>query len=388
MTSNEDSIDNENKSALTNAETATDVTSDEKADKEESKPDLANRLTRIILIIAALYFVWYIASDRLTPITDQARVRGFVIPIVPEVSGKISRIHVGGDKHVKKGDVLFEIDPRDYELAVEKAEAALEQAGQDVGASTANVASAKAILEKAKANLNTINENADRIFALEQQGIISTAQADETRGTVTQAELEIANAQAAYEQAKQQLGASGKDNPAIQTAITQLSDARLQLSKTKVMAPSDGVVSYAKVNVGYFAAAGAKIMTFISTDVAWIEASYRENNLGNIKEGDEVDIVLDSAPGKIFKGQIKSVGYGVSFDKTQPGELSTPEKPKGWMRDPQRFIVVIVFKDEDVRGFLREGGQADVITYTGSNIVLNSIGKLYMRLTTFMSYVY
>ncbi|WP_394172618.1 HlyD family secretion protein [Thalassotalea litorea] len=360
----------------------------EASEKPATKPDLANRLTRIILIIAAVYFVWYVSSDRLTPITDQARVRGFVIPIVPEVSGQISRIHVGGDKHVKKGEVLFEIDPSDYELAVEKAQAALEQAGQDVGASTANVASAKAILEKAKANLNTIMENADRIFALEEQGIISTAQADETRGTVTQAELEIANAQASYEQAKQQLGAQGQDNPAIQTAITQLSDARLDLSRTKVVAPNDGVVSYAKVNVGYYAAAGAKIMTFISTDVAWIEASYRENNLGNIKEGDEVDIALDSAPGKIFKGQIKSVGYGVSFDKSQPGELSTPEKPKGWMRDPQRFIVVISFKDEGVRGYLREGGQADVITYTGDNVILNSIGKLYMRLTTFMSYVY
>lgn len=358
------------------------------ADTEKQKPDLANRLTRIILVIAALYFIWYVAGDRLTPITDQARVRGFVIPIVPEVSGQISRIHVGGDKPVKKGEVLFEIDPRDYELAVEKAEAALEQAGQDVGASTANVDSALAILEKAKANLKTIQENADRIFALEKQGIISTAQADETRGTVTQAELEIANAEAAYEQAKQQLGATGQDNPAIQTALTQLSDARLDLERTKVVAPNDGVVSYAKVNVGYYAAAGAKIMTFISTEIAWIEASYRENNLGNIKEGDEVEIALDSAPGKVFKGQVKSIGYGVSFDKTQPGELSTPEKPKGWMRDPQRFIVVISFKDDRVRGYLREGGQADVITYTGDNFVLNSIGKFYMRLVSFMSYVY
>ncbi|WP_169303014.1 HlyD family secretion protein [Thalassotalea mangrovi] len=363
----------------------------EATDNESSAPpekgDLANRLTRIILVIAALYFVWYLISDRLTPITDQARVRGFVIPIVPEVSGQISRIHVGGDKPVKKGEVLFEIDPSDYQLAVEKAKAALEQAGQDVGASTANVASAKAVLEKAKANLQTIQENADRVFALEKQGIISTAQADETRGAVTQAELEIANAQAAYEQAQQQLGAAGEENPAIQSALSQLSEARLQLARTKVLAPSDGVVSYAKVNVGYYAAAGAKIMTFIATDIAWIEASYRENNLGNIKPGDAVDIVLDSAPGKIFPGQVKSVGYGVSFDKTQPGELSTPEKPKGWMRDPQRFIVVISFVDDSVRGYLREGGQADVITYTSDNLVLNGIGKFYMRLTSIFTYV-
>lgn len=356
--------------------------------EKQNKADFTQKLTKIILALSLLYFLWYVVGDRITPITDQARVRSFVIPIVPQVAGKISTIYIGGDKTVKEGELLFEIEKSDYQLAVEKAQIELELAGQNVGADTASVAAAKANVEKAKADLVAKEANANRIFKVEAQGVISKAQGDEARGILAGAQQNVINAQASYVKAQQLLGKQGNKNTKIQSALTALSQAKLNLSRTKITAPSDGVISYSKINVGHYAAVGSKIMTFIDTDYFWIEASYRENNLGNIKKGDSVDIVLDSAPGEIFYGTIVSIGYGVSFDKSVQGELPTPVKTIGWMREPQRFTVIIKFNDGVAKELLREGGQADVITYTDNNVILNGLGKISIWLTSKLAYLY
>ncbi|MFD2167724.1 HlyD family secretion protein [Thalassotalea euphylliae] len=356
--------------------------------EDSNKLEKTRKITIRLLIAALLYFVWYVVADRVTPMTEQARVRAFTIPIAPEVSGVVKKFHVAGDRPVKQGDILFEIDDQDYLLAVEQARAALELAGQEVGANTAAVASAKARLEKAKSDLNTKQIEAERIFAIEDEGVVSKSQADRTRGAVEQAKLEVVNAQAAYVQAQQTLGQVGQDNAKVQSALADLGKAELDLARTKVRAPSDGVVSYAKINIGHYASKGQKIMTFIATEHVWIEASYKENNLGNMQVGNPVDIALDSAPGTVFKGEVHSIGYGVSFDNSKPGELSKPEEPEGWMRDPQRFTVFIKFIDDNSRGFRREGGQADIITYTGGNFVMNALGKVWIWLVTLVSYVH
>jgi multidrug resistance efflux pump len=354
----------------------------------QKKADFTQKLTKIILAVSLLYFFWYVVGDRITPATDQARVRSFVIPIVPQVAGKISTIYIGGDKTVKEGELLFEIEKSDYQLAVEKAEIELDLAGQNVGADTASVAAAKANVEKAKADLVAKEANANRIFKVEAQGVISKAQGDEARGILAGAQQNVINAQASYEKAQQLLGKQGSENTKIQSALTALSQAKLNLNRTKISAPSDGVISYSKINVGHYAAVGSKIMTFIDTDYFWIEASYRENNLGNIKKDDTVDIVLDSAPGELFSGTIVSIGYGVSFDRSVQGELPTPAKTTGWMREAQRFTVIIKFNDAVAKELLREGGQADVITYTGNNFLLNGLGKISIWLTSKFAYLY
>lgn len=354
----------------------------------QKKADFTQKLTRVILAVSLLYFLWYVVGDRITPATDQARVRSFVIPIVPQVAGKISTIYIGGDKVVKEGEPLFEIEKSDYQLAVEKAQIELDLAGQNVGADTASVAAAKANVEKAKADLVAKEANANRIFKVEAQGVISKAQGDEARGILAGAQQNVINAQASYEKAQQLLGKQGGENTKIQSALTALSQAKLNLNRTKVTAPSDGVISYSKINVGHYAAVGSKIMTFIDTDYFWIEASYRENNLGNIKKGDSVDIVLDSAPGELFSGTIVSIGYGVSFDRSVQGELPTPAKTTGWMREAQRFTVIIKFNDDVTKELLREGGQADVITYTDNNFILNGLGKISIWLTSKLAYLY
>jgi len=356
--------------------------------KSIKKQEFTQKLTKIILILSLLYFVWYIVSDRITPMTDLARVRAFVTPIMPQVAGKITKIHVGGDRKVKKGELLFEIDPREYEYAVEKAQSDLELAGQNVGADIEAVAAAKANYEKAKSDLIAKEANTSRILAVEAKGVVSKSEGDRARGILAAAQQNVENTGASYRKSQQLLGKKGNDNAKVRSALSALSDAQLNLARTKVVAPSDGVISYAKADVGYYAAVGSKVMTFISTDAVWIEASYRENNLGNIRSGNPVDLVLDAAPGSVFEGSIVSVGYGVSFDNSVQGELPTAQKSTGWMREPQLFIVVIKLDENAHRlNLLREGGQADVITYTSNNFIMNGLGKLWVRITSLLTYI-
>ena len=131
-------------------------------------------------------------------------------------------------------------------------------------------------------------------------------------------------------------------------------------------------------------------MTFISIKEVWIQADMRENSLANISAGDKVGIILDAAPGKVFKGSIRSVGWGVSDDtKNQIGGLTSVAPTKGWLRQPQNFPVIVDFENmEDSKGFKRAGGQANVIVYTGGNFILNGAGKIWMRIISVASHVY
>ncbi len=355
---------------------------------ENTKKDPVARFTRNILIACVFFFIWHLVSDRYTPITEQARVRGYVIPISAQVAGNIVKVNVNGNKIVKEGDILFEIDPENYKLAVDQAKAALEQAGQQVGATTAAVAVAKAELIRTKADLATKQADAERIFAVETRGVIPQADVDRARGLLEQAKAAVVTAEASYLQAREQLGEEGEDNAAIEAALSSLAVAQLNLSRTKVRAPADGGVSNARLNIGEYAAPGVPLMSFVTAGFVWVEADFRENSLGHIEPGNTVDIVLDSAPGTVYQGEVVSVAYGVKFDQSKAGELATPVGATGWLREPQRFPVVIRFNDNSARGFWREGGQADIIIYTSDSWLLNSLGKVWIYMMSIFSYAY
>jgi multidrug resistance efflux pump len=168
-----------------------------------------------------------------------------------------------------------------------------------------------------------------------------------------------------------------------------LKQAQINLSETKLYAPSDGGITNLTVDEGFYAKSGTALMTFISGTDVWVKAYLRENSLSNLKIGDPVEILLDVAPGKIFKGEVSTIGYGVS----QPsggatGELETVQADSGWLRDAQRFPVIIKFSDDNSRGIRRHGGQADVQIYTGDHFIVNTLGRIWIRLMSYLSYVY
>lgn len=361
---------------------------EEPVEAARSAPDSVQRVTRIVLAAAALLFLWYVAADRHTPYTHQARVRGYVVPLTPEVSGVLTEVAVAINEVVEKGQVLARIDPRHYELAVRQAEADLEQSGQDIGAGTQGIAAAQARVTEARTRMEFDVRDAERTFELERHGVAPEKDADRARTRIEKARAEVERAKAELEQEKAQLGDAGVENPQIQASMVALERARLDLDRATLRAPTDGVVLNVKLDVGRYAQVGQPLMTFVSTTDVWIEAFLRENSIGNVKPGDPVDLVLDVAPGRVFRGVVSSLGYGVAWDQTSPGGLPQVPSARGWLRDPQRFPVVIKFVDDGARGLRREGGQADVIVYTGGNWLLNAVGWAWIRLASLFSYVY
>jgi len=383
--------DQEKEATEEKVETETEQQEPEAQDDANAKQDPVRWATFFVFIFCLFLFVWYVAADRLAPWTDQARVQGFIIPITPEISGNVIKVNVVADQIVKTGELLLEIDPDDYELAVHRAESNLELAGQDVGASSANIDSTIAQLAEARATLKKKLSDLQRAQNIynKDPGAMSEAEIDRRQAGVEQSESKVTSLRAEVEKARQQAGGEGEDNARIRDARAALKQAQINLSQTKLYAPSDGGITNLIVAEGFYAKSGTPLMTFISATDVWIKAYLRENSLSNLKIGDPVEIVLDVAPGKIFKGKVSSIGYGIS----QPsggatGELETVKADSGWLRDAQRFPVIIKFSDDSSRGIRRHGGQADVQVYTGDHFIVNTLGRIWIRLMSYLSYVY
>ncbi len=358
-------------------------------DPQAAEDKLVRKMTIRVLIVALVFFVWYIAADRMTPSTNQARVRGFVVPMALQVAGVVTNVNVDMNQRVEKGQLLVKIDPDTYELAVKQAEAELEKAGQSVGASTADVGSAQARLVEAKANLRSVQSGAVRIIAIEDTGVVTAAEVDKAKADVASARARVIEADASLERARENLGEAGANNASIVSAMAKLEKAQLDLSRSILYAPGDGGVTNVRVHVGFYASVGQPVMTFISSRDVWMEAYMRENNIGNIQAGDEVEFVLDSMPGTVHQGTVTSVGFGIDDNATnQIGGLATIQSPTGWLRDAQRFPVIISFNDNSTFGYRREAGQADVIVYATDNILMNALAWVWIRVVAYISYLY
>jgi multidrug resistance efflux pump len=355
---------------------------------EERNP--VRRITLIVLAVCLFLFVWCIVADRLTPSTDQADIKGFVVPIAPMVGGIVKKVYVQDNQVVSLGHVLLEIDPTDYELAVQAAQAALDAAGQTIGVKTVAIKSAAADIGDERAQLNRAQRHYDRLNRLVHSGAVSASMLERAEAELDKAKSQMSVAEANLEKAKQQLGKGGKDNPKIRAAVAALRKASLGLARTTIYAPSGGAITNRQVEVGRYAKPGEPMMAFVTSSAVWVQANMRENNIENIKSGDPVDIALEVAPGRIFGGEVVSMGFGVGKGPNGSlGALPKIEGKSGWLRDPQRFPVVIKFTDDSALSLTRIGGQAYVIIYTGSsNFILNTIGRLWIRLVSVVSYVY
>src|SRR5690242_2300578 len=273
--------------------------------------DPLRRWSLVILVLGVLLFGWTLIADRLTPYTSDSSVRAFVVRVRPEVSVKVIEVAVRDNQIVRTGDLLYRIDPVPFRIAVERAEAKLAAAGQAVGASTAAVDAAQAQLVEEIAQRGNVREQASRVFELVRLGTYPRARGDQARSQLDEAEAQVQRAQASLEQARQELGPQGADNPQIRETLAALEQARLDLTRTTLLAPGDGVVSNLQLNTGQFAAVGQPALTFLDTRLVWLQAFLRENSLEYIKPGLQAEVVLDVLPGRVLPARVESVGWGV-----------------------------------------------------------------------------
>ncbi|MGA7457553.1 MAG: HlyD family secretion protein [Methyloceanibacter sp.] len=358
------------------------------AEKNEKTLDPVRRWTLIIFAIIVLLFLYSIIADRMTPYSSQAIVQAYVVRVAPEVSGRVLEVGVTDNQKVKAGELLFRIDPEPYAIAVKQAEAAVDGVGQKIGANTAGVASAQERLVEARAQRTNTVEQANRVLELVQKGVYAKAREDRAKAEIEAAEATVREAEAELVKAKEQLGPQGADNPELREAVAALEKAKLDLLRTSIISPSDGVVTNLQLTLGQFAAVGQSVLTFIDARDVWFSANFRENTLESIAADAPVEIVLDVFPGRVFDGKVENVGWGVAQGAVDPATgLPKISAPVGLTRTPQRFPVRINLDQKDYLPGMRLGSQANVIVYATGNPITNVIGALWIRLIALLTYV-
>ena len=354
--------------------------------------DPMRKVILIALVLLFVLFVYHVLSDRFTPYTSQARVETFLTQIAPEVAGDVQVVGVKDNGSVRKGDLLFRIDPEPYQLAVRSAEANLSVAMQAADVSVADVAAARAQLRKQSVDLGASRELGGIVQDLVGKKALAETQGIRARAEVAKTEADVTKAQADVRKAEANLGAPGLRNPKVRQALAALDQARLDLRNTEVRAPADGTVTNLRLAPGQYVAPGQPLLSFLEKGPRWISADMRENQLGNVKPGQEVSLALDIKPGKLFKGRVHSIGWGVSQgDEAPTGQLATVPADQGWLRDPQRFPVrILVLPDEAKEAGIddgRSGAQANVMIFTDDGSILNPIGRLWIKVVALLSYL-
>ena len=364
-------------------------------EEAEAATSTVKRGTLGIGLVILLSLVWYLLGDRFTPYTTQARVQGYVVGVAPKVAGVVTQVWVHNNQEVEAGQPLFEIDPSQYRIALEKAQSDLESARRQVEAGSAAVQLARANLSAALANELKAERDYTRLQRLhrEDPGTISVRRLEVSRASLDQARASVAASEADIQRAIEQKG--GDDdatNAILKSAQSAVEKAKLDLDNTTVVATSRGVITDLRADVGVYAGAGSAVMTLVAIRDVWINAEFTENNLGHLRPGSPVEFLLDALPGQVFDGEIRSIGLGVSEGQVPPpGTLPTIDNNRDWLRQAQRFTVVIGFdvdQQEALRGQLRVGGQASVIAYSEGHAILQLLGKAYIRLMSWLSYAY
>ena len=265
------------------------------------KARLFNYLVTFVIICLAGWAAWSLYQRYVqNPWTRDSQVRANIVGIAPRVSGPIIHVSVRDNQEVKTGDMLFEIDPADYEALL-------------------NVASGQVL--NAEANLKQQQQNLDRQYDLYSKHVVP--------------QQDYQNAQDSFAAAQAQL-ISAKAN---------LEAARLNLSYTKVFAPVNGYVTNMNTSEGTYVNAGNQLMALVDRSSFWIAAYFKETQLPHIEIGQRANLSLMGYRNQPFQGVVRSIGWGV-YVQDGSGSVSTDLLPAisqtvDWVRLPQRFAVRI-----------------------------------------------
>jgi membrane fusion protein, multidrug efflux system len=306
-------------------------------------------------VVPALHYYRYFESH---VSTDDAYVDGTVALVSARVSGTVTNLYVEDNWTVKEGQLLLTLDPRDFEVRVDQAEAQLERAKQSVDQLYQQVDSAEAGVRLAESQLNQARIDYSRALELKKQGVVSAEYYDQSQTALRVSMANQALARHQLEQAKAALGSeagntdhSHYNRPIVQQAAAALEAARLDLNYTKIYAPFSGIVTHKTVHAGHRVQVGEPLMAIVPTNHLYVTANFKETQLTDVRVGQEADVEADIYPGHIYRGHVDSIsmGTGAAFS------LLPPENATGnWVKVVQRVPVKVVFdqpipKDKPLR---------------------------------------
>ena len=350
------------------------------------------RITQVTLLLIVILIVYHLIADRATPYTSQASVDTFLVQIAPEVSGEVVSVDIRDNTRVKKGQVLFQIDPAPFQIALRAAEATLAVTAQNVDTTAADLRVADATLKRQRVDLAVSQQLGKIVLDLSAKRALAETAAIRARADIARSQADIWRAEAEAERARVRLGEVGNANAQIHQSLVAVEQARLDLRNTVIVAPADGVVTNLRLAPGQFANRGQPLLSFMADGPRWVSAAMRENQLGHIVAGDRAYVVFDDRPGEVFPARVDSVGWGIAQGGEAPtGQLPSVEAPAGWLREPQRFPVRIVV-DAPADGSQRlplgrSGAQANVVVLTRERSIMNPLARLWIRIVATLSYL-
>ena len=333
-------------------------------------PKVVGKIISVLVIAIAVVlslYVWGIVEQH--PRTDDATVRANVVGIVPRVRGLIVKLNVEDNQEVKQGDVLFEIDPEDYELALERAKAALtaldqqvERAkGEDAGLKF-GVKAAEAGVERAQAQMRQADDTLKRLQPLLPKGFATAEQVEVAQTAKQTAVAGLAAAEQQLNQAKVAIGTLDTLNAQRLGAVAAVKTAELELSYCKVVAPFPGRVINLNLSAGAYASAGVAVFSLLDTRHWYVIADFREGELPRITPGTIAEVYLSSVPERRFQAKVQGTSWAVKPE----GEIDLPhsvpyvKRELNWVHIAQRFPVRLEVESPDPELF-RMGASAVVI---------------------------
>lgn len=329
---------------------------------------LAVAVTTILGAVVVSNLVWRAVQRK--PRCEDATVHAETVGVASRVAGPLVKLNAVQGARVKAGDVLLEIDPSPFDLAVRNATEAIEtidvqiaiEETRDVqlrlaaAAAEADVISATAQVEERKATLRRIEPLAQKGFATEQEldmAVTAVASGEALLG----AAIAKARAAAAAVSEKAALVAKRKG------LVTDLALAELHRSFCEVRAPVDGTVINLDIALGTYAMPGMSLFKLLIDDSWSVDAPYREGELTRMRVGDPAEVRVMTHPGRVFRASIESIGVAVhQYDETVLGNVPLIRRELDWVLVAQRFPVRLRVEDADPNVF-RMGATVDVVVF-------------------------
>lgn len=323
------------------------------------------------------------------PFTSEARFYFATTPIIPTVSGQVVEVPVKPNTPLKKGDVLFRIDPKPFENAVKAKEALLAAARQVTAQLQAAANTAQQQSEAAGAKRDGAKDVYDRAMKLHESGAISEAEFQRAKNEYLSADAAALAALAEAQRARLEADAELQGvNTDVARLEAELATARFELDQTIVRAPSDGAVAQLFLRPGMYAMSMPlrPVMVFVPNEPPAFTAAFLQNSAQRIEEGSESEVILPAVPGRFFKGKVVTVGAYIPQGQLQPtGSLVDPEQIKG----EGRILVEIEFEDGVFDGYqIAPGSSGQVAVYTHHMHHLAVMRKVLLRMKSWLNYLF
>lgn len=323
-----------------------------------------------LIALAGVLVTVVLATRRIDqrPRTDDAYLQADLVHMAPDVSGRIVELGVRDNQAVRKGDVLFRIDPEPYRMRVDQARAAvrgleakLALTADQVAAQTSKAGAAERGIGSAEAQRSLASSTLGRLQPLLGQGFVTAQQVDQARTAQRTAQIALQQAQLQADEARQAITNTKPTEAELEGARATLALAERDLNKTVVRAPCDGRITALEIAAGEFAAIGHPLFTIIDTEHWYAIGNFRETDLAGMEPGQRATVYVMAQPSRPLRGHVDSLGWGVASDVSATiGGLPHVERTLNWVRIAARFPVRILL-DAPPDDLMRFGATAVVV---------------------------